>query len=227
MQHDTREAVNGEIRLGICSDTHGRPLPTWDTDSITAILHAGDVYYAPTVIDDDDDPMPRQRVTPLPVPVLAVRGNHDYRDPGGFFREADDISGRLRRLLPGLWVAGIGFAPSRYYDLPGESDLEMQCRGLSRQVRREVMPGEKLILLTHYPPKLAELPCDEVSENWTYRCVAELVDELQPVAVVQGHVHAWFGRQWRRNGMLIVSPGPRAGILHLLRDRGVFSTAPK
>jgi Icc-related predicted phosphoesterase len=87
------------------------------------------------------------------------------------------------------------------------------------------MPGEKLILLTHYPPKLPELPCGQLSENWTYRCVAELIDELQPIAVVQGHVHEWFGRQWRRGSTLIVSPGPGAGVLCVGYGRGSLATA--
>ena len=160
-----------EILLGICSDTHGEALPLWNGAKLDAVLHAGDVYDAPTLIEDDNDPIPRQSVESVGVPVLAVRGNHDFRDPARFFQAADDLSGQLRMLLPGLWIAGIGFAPERHYDLPGESDLESQCRNLSRRARREVTQGEKLILLTHYPPKLPELPCDEVPENWTYRCV--------------------------------------------------------
>jgi Icc-related predicted phosphoesterase len=213
-----------EIVLGICSDTHGGALPLWTGVTLTAVLHAGDVYDAPALIEDDDDPLPRQWAQSLGVPVLAVRGNHDFRDPGRFFETADDLSGRLRRLLPGLWVAGIGFAPERYYDLPGESDLESQCRDISRRARREVMRGETLILLTHYPPKFAELPCGQVPESWTFKCVAELADELQPIAIVQGHVHDWFGRQWRRKDMLIISPGPQARTLCVSHDRGSAGT---
>ena len=85
-------------------------------------MHAGDVYDAPSAMDDD--PFPTQWAESLGVPVLAVRGNHDKKDPKHFFRMADDITGRLRKLLPGLWIAGIGFAPKLYFDLPGETDLE-------------------------------------------------------------------------------------------------------
>ncbi len=99
------------ILLGVCSDTHGGALPVWNGVNIAAVLHAGDIYDAPTLIEDDDDPLPRQWVESLGVPVLAVRGNHDYRDPGRFFRAAEDISGNLRRPVPRLWIAGIGFAP--------------------------------------------------------------------------------------------------------------------
>jgi Icc-related predicted phosphoesterase len=214
-----------EITLGICSDTHGGLLPRWKGEAITAVLHAGDVYDAPSVMEDD--PFPPERAESFGVRVLAVRGNHDKKDPKQFFRIADDITGRLRKLLPGLWIAGIGFAPKLYFDLPGESDLDSQCRDLIRMTRREVMPGDSLILLTHYPPKLPELPCDEVPKNWTYRCVADLVEECRPIVVVQGHVHQWFGRQWRRDNMLIVSPGPqREYVLRISNDRSRVLASP-
>ena len=209
-----------DILLGICADTHSAPLPHWTGIEIAAVLHGGDIYDAPSLIEDDDDPIPRQWVESVGVPVLAVRGNHDHQDPGHFFQVADDLSGRLRKLLPGLWVAGIGFAPERYYDLPGETDLEAQCRDLSRQIRRQVMRGETLILLSHYPPKFSELPCEQVPANWTFRCVAQLVEELEPLAIVQGHVHEWIGRQWRRKNVLIVSPGPQVQVLRISFGRG-------
>lgn len=208
-----------QLELGTCSDTHGGLLPRWPGKCLAAILHAGDVHHAPSLIDDEGDPSLRQWVESAGSPVLAVRGNHDHRDPGRFFQAADDITGRLRQLAPGLWVAGVGLAPERYYDLPGESDMEPQCSDLLRQARRQVMPSDRLILLTHYPPKLPELPHGEVPAHWTYLCLAQLVEQLRPVAIVQGHVHDWFGRQWRRpDGTLIVSPGPMGGLLTVAGD---------
>lgn len=204
-----------EIILGICSDTHSQAFPEWPSGSITAVLHAGDVYDAPSLIDDEDDPRTRSWIESIKVPVLAVRGNHDFRDPGGFFKVAEDITGRLHRLGPRLWVAGVGFAAQRYYDLPGESDLAPQCSDLARRATRDVMPKDKLILVTHYPPKLPELPCDDVPAEWTFHCVAELIKQLRPTLVVQGHVHEWFGRQWRSGDSRIISPGAQSRILAL------------
>ena len=94
-----------------------------------------------------------------------------------------------------------------------ESDLEPQCSDLARMARREMMPQDTLILITHYPPKLPELPCDEVPENWTFHCVAELVARLQPQVIIQGHVHEWFGRRWRRDKTLIFSASPNPDTL--------------
>ncbi len=87
------------ILLGCCSDTHGAVLPQWGERAIAAVLHAGDFYDAPTLIDDDDDPTARQCAASAGVPVFAVRGNHDYLDPGGFFRTAEDITGRFAPIV--------------------------------------------------------------------------------------------------------------------------------
>jgi Icc-related predicted phosphoesterase len=179
------EAPRQPLAFGICSDTHGDAMPDWGHQPLAAVLHGGDVYDA----DDEFEAISPPRVAPPRIPILAVRGNHDCEDPLGFFTAADDITGGLRLLAGGLWVAGIGFAPTYYYDLPGETDIAPQCQQLLRMARRQVMPGERIILLTHYPPALDVLPPD----RWTYACIAKLVDELQPLAVIQGHVHQWAG----------------------------------
>ena len=202
------------ITLGICADTHGEALPTWPDQRLDAVLHAGDVYDAPRLAQGYDYVSPRSWAQTLGAPVLAVRGNHDFRDPDGFFMVAEDVSGRVVRLSQGLWVAGVGFAPSWYCDTPGDSDLESQCRDLTRMVNRLVMPGERIILLTHYPPRVMELVGRGTPATWSYQRVGELAEILRPVAIIFGHQHDWFGRHWRRaDGTLLVSPGPRGGVL--------------
>jgi Icc-related predicted phosphoesterase len=214
------------ITLGICSDTHGEQLPHWPGHKIHAVLHGGDVYHAPTLAHGDNYANPRAWAAAQSVPVLAVRGNHDYRDPDGFLDLAEDISGRLYRIAAGLWVAGVGFAPEWYCDTPGERDLEPQCRDLIRMASRQVMPGERIILLTHYPPRLPELPCDEASAGCAYGCVADLMETLGPIAVVFGHKHDWFGLRWRRAaGTLLVSPGPLGGVLTIRANSEVVFEA--
>lgn len=55
-----------------------------------------------------------------------------------------------------------------------------------------------------------------------FNCIRELVDEIKPLAIVQGHVHELFvfaeiGMPLVYNGpgfqSLVVSPGPKGGIL--------------
>jgi len=212
------------LKLGICSDTHG-DMPRWEGVALDAVLFAGDVYDAYRHKEAEDCRYLRQWVEARGVPVLAVRGNHDGRDLGGFFQPAEDISGRLYRLGPELWVAGVGWAGKRYDELPGERDLEPQYWDLLRTARRQIRPGERVVLLTHYAPDLPELPdlpAGEARADWMYHCVADLVEKLHPIAIVQGHIHRWFGRQWRRaDGSLIVSPGPVGGVLSIAGDGGV------
>ncbi len=87
-----------------------------------------------------------------------------------------------------------------------------------------MMRGEMVVLLTHYPPKFPGPPWDQTPKHWTFTCIANFVDELKPIAVVQGHVHTWFGQQWRRDNTLIVNPGPRGGVLTISHDGTVSST---
>lgn len=214
------------IDVGICSDTHGGVLPRWDDRGLVAVLHGGDVYHAPRLPAADDAQL-RLWSQSIGAPVLAVRGNHDHHDPSGFFRTARDLSGSIHQLAPGLWVAGIGWAAPLYFDLPGEHEIALQCGGLMRQIRREVGLHDRLLLLTHYPPRLPELPIESVPHEWCYDCVANLVEEVRPIAVVQGHIHEWFGRQWRRDdGTLLVSPGPTGGILSVSADGAVAIVEP-
>src|SRR5207244_1508540 len=94
-----------------------------------------------------------------------------------------------------LFVAGIGWAGGRYFETPGEADLAPICDSLARLARRWVMPGDCLILLTHYPALLPELfPWPHRTEGFMFACVRRRIEELGPVAVVQGHVHEMFGR---------------------------------
>ena len=214
--------ISTSVTLGICSDTHGETLLTWPGRRLNAVLHAGDIYDAPRMANGWEYASPRTWAAALGVPVLAVRGNHDFRDPDGFFSVAENISSRLRCLTDDLWIAGVGFAPEWYCDTPGESDLEPQCHDLVRMANRQVPPGQHIILLTHYPPQLPELPLDEASAGCAYGCVADLMKTLRPVAVIFGHQHEWFGRHWRRaDGTLLVSPGPRGGLL-TIGANGIF-----
>jgi len=202
-------------RLGICSDTHAQIAPTFDPASVSALLHAGDFYDAagdPEALDDD----PLQKwLGGCVVPCFAVRGNHDYVDLRGNFRRWEDITGSVRQLCPGLFVAGVGFAPRQYLDLPGETDLQPVCQQVLRHARRVVGSSDRIVLLTHYPTKFVG-----VADEWQhFECARELVEELLPVAVVQGHVHELFGQRHRiqvlGRSVLLVYPGPVGGVLEI------------
>ena len=150
------------------------------------------------------------------MPVLLVPGNHDVADDLWAFRRADDVSGRIVRVADRLLVAGVGWHGERHFELPLESDLRPVCDAVRRQARRLVMPKARLVLLTHYPPRYPDfrtVPNDSPAAGVWFDAVRDLADDLRPVAVVQGHVHHWFGTSHPvlmddGTTTLVVSPGP-------------------
>jgi len=156
-----------------------------------------------------------------PLPILAVRGNHDSFDAWGFFQHAQDITGMVVRIAPGLLVAGIGWHGDRYYDTPADRDLQPACRPVERIFRRIRQPKDRVILLTHYPAYAP--PPDNVSP-YAHEVLQQLAAVLRPVAIIQGHIHNWFGMSHQvprgTAPALVVNPGPLGGILSVDTQTG-------
>jgi Icc-related predicted phosphoesterase len=204
-------------------------------DGAVAWLHAGDVTNGPTAVQDDSDPLAdplRVEVAAWfarrSVPIFLVRGNHDVTDDFRAFQSGIDVTGLVLPLAPRLFVAGIGWHGERYFELPMEADLELVCDAVRRQARRKLMPRDRLVLLTHYPPRhpeFREVRGDRDGAGVWFDCVRRLVDELRPLAVVQGHVHRWFRTAHPVPGswgatVLVVNPGPPGAIVTVDVDHG-------
>jgi Icc-related predicted phosphoesterase len=214
-------------RLLCCSDTHARVPPPLDESGATAWLHGGDVADGPTLVNDGSDPSADPLRAPVtkwfadrPIQVVLVKGNHDTVDDFNAFREAGDASGRLVKVADRLFVAGVGWACDLYFGLPLECDLQHVCDAIRRQARRLVMPSDRVVLLTHYPPRLPgtrPVARDVQDGGLWYTCVRELAEELLPVAIVQGHVHSWQGTVQTVNvggvDTVVFHPGRRGGTL--------------
>jgi Icc-related predicted phosphoesterase len=212
-----------QYRLLCCSDTHGQRAPDLAETGALAWLHAGDVYDGPSISAGDDHPLTgaplaepvRSWLQSRTVPVLGVRGNHDVGDPYGWFDVAEPVDERVRRLGPNLVVAGLGWHGERYYECPVESDLETACERLRRQLLRVTNRSDLVILLTHYPPRVPGLfPMKPGAvECAGYEAISRLVQEVQPILIVQGHEHFWFGQvatiEFGERSTLVVNPGPR------------------
>jgi Icc-related predicted phosphoesterase len=210
-------------RLLCCSDTHGRCPPNLVEDGqTTAWLHGGDAYDGPAILQgDDEEPLPgdpiaepvRAWLRSRTVPVFGVHGNHDVADPYRWFASIESVDGRAARIAPKLVVVGVGWSGEKYYELPGESDLRRVCDAARRQALRVALPSDHIILLTHYPPRLPGLfPLKPgASAEPGSEVLAELVRELRPALVVQGHEHFWFGRSasidFDGRRMLVINPG--------------------
>ena len=214
-------------RIACCSDTHGHSPPDLaDDEPITAWLHGGDAYDGPAILQgDDEEPLPGEPIAqPMrawlrsrTAPVYGVHGNHDVADPYRWFASIESVDGRVARIAPKLVVVGVGWNGEKYYELPGESDLRRVCDAARRQVLRVTLPSDHIILLTHYPPRLPGLfPLKPgASAESGSEAVAELVRELRPALIVQGHEHFWFSTyasidlDGRRT--LVINPG-RCGM---------------
>jgi Icc-related predicted phosphoesterase len=203
--------------LGICSDTHGRVAPKFDPAAVSAVLHGGDAYDAANGPDPDGDPL-APWLTRCSAPVFFVRGNHDQIDEWGWFNKYQDLTGRLAVLGPGLFLAGVGFTPQTYSDMPSESDLSAVCEQVRRTARELMGPSDRLVLLTHYPAKFPQFYMVQKA-GWSFDCVRELIEELRPVAAIQGHIHQWFGRRHQLEiagqRIFLVHPGPHGGVLRI------------
>ncbi len=207
-----------------CSDTHSGLPPDLDDSDITGWLHAGDVYshlvFAKSPKASDAGLKLAEWLAAQTKPVYVVKGNHDCSFDMPFFDKAEHLSGRCVQIAPKLNLLGIGWSGGAYYDLPTESNLLKICEEAKREWIMRSMPGDSNIVLTHYPAWRQDLyPAARDPEGWMFTCVRELIDEIKPMAVIQGHIHELFGNQFIYNGpdfkSLFVYPGPNGGTLSL------------
>ena len=226
-----RASTDKPVRLLTCSDTHDRLPPDLAEAGATAWLHAGDVYEAPDLVEaipglsDNDHPDVDAWARRRSVPVYTVKGNHDYADPFGFFTAQRDITGRVVRLADGLLLAGVGWAGVRSVEPPLDGELAEVCAEVGGAVDLARREGDRVVLLTHYPPRSPGLFPDDQwgrQSDFCFPCVTELVKAIEPVLVIQGHIHRWAGMtatlQMGERSTLVVSPGP-AGMVIELRGR--------
>lgn len=200
------------------SDTHGQPPRALAGGAPAAILHAGDVYDEPAA---EQSAALADWLKQSPATLYAVRGNHDTADPLGLFAPGRDATGQVLPLGSGLWLAGLGWHGRHYSDRPSDAQLRELTGALRRQVEARLAPGDRLLLLTHYPPPPAPgSPLAWPSSPGQYVCeaVGDLIAATRPLAVVAGHVHEWFGQSERRGPggeTLLLCPGPQGCLLRL------------
>ena len=208
------------MKFRCLSDTHGE-VPEGSGDSAeTAWLHAGDLCNQGVVSPEFSEQLEIWH-RKMHIPVYAVRGNHDCWSAAKCLAAAtSDVSGKTVRIAPNLFLAGVGWSGIAYYDLPSEANLQTVCEKVLKSARSQMAPGDRCLLLTHYPAKIPIYKFDGDSDvGFLFNCVAALIEALKPLAVIQGHVHGFFytdaiykvGEQ----NILIVNPGPEGGTLTL------------
>lgn len=226
-------------RLLCCSDTHGRVPPMINDVGYDAWLHAGDLCVGSEASDlySEEDPSLDPILSEVAnwyrtrhAPVYFVEGNHDVVDLYHAAESAVNLTGKILKIAEGLFVAGIGWHGQRHYELPFEADLQRCCDDVLRSGRR-LAAADRIVLLMHYPPRVRgtnQVPSDCDGGGVWFDCVRSVAEELNVVAIVQGHMHKWFGQVHRvkmgAREVLIVNPGPTGCILEI-DDKGAATTA--
>ena len=178
------------VTLACCSDTHGTVPPPLLGGSIAAWLHAGDVYEGSEPARGTEEL--RAWLIARKLPVLAVRGNHDVMDAAEFFQHANDITEAVKKIAERLGVAGIGWHGSQYDEVPSQDEMDRLCYIIQQKILHQVGLKDRVVIMTHYPADVPDAP------NWPgggegYAAIGDLIAAVHPIAVIQGHVHEWFG----------------------------------
>lgn len=223
-----------QYNLFCCSDTHAS-IPPSPTIEVLASLHAGDFYnrgtknYRTMFGDKALALLDWVESIKKPESYFSVRGNHDGNDEVSFFSKTSEITGKAVRIADDLVLVGVGWYGRYHYDLPEEHAVEAVCISARKDMERLAKTGDSFIILSHYPaytPEVFETNAGGQRKNkplgWMFDCVRELIDDVQPMVVVAGHVHELAGQQavysGKRHASLLVFPGPKGGVLTCSTD---------
>ncbi|MDE6024753.1 MAG: metallophosphoesterase family protein [Lachnospiraceae bacterium] len=131
------------------------------------------------------------------VPILYVKGNHDYcydeTPPDGCICIDDDIY-----VHDGLKIMGLGGCMSYNYGPLQFTEEEMKKR--ARKLRRKAKKlGGIDVLITHSPA--FRLNDSEDLPHTGFQVFLDLMDEYRPKLFAHGHVHINYGRDFKRESM--------------------------
>jgi Icc-related predicted phosphoesterase len=135
-------------------------------------------------------------------PFYAVRGNHDVKDPAGFFEEAD-VTGKIVEISEGLFLVGLSWHGDDYFDIPDAATMSECCAKLLDECVKVMKDGDQSILLSHYVAsgKVVQDP------GWVFDCIMDVARALRPIIVLQGHSHKLFGLRWEHEDIQFALPG--------------------
>ena len=201
-----------------CSDTHGKSPPNYPERDLDGWLHAGDVcdkLWVGRPLPKSNNVMEiRDWVSSRTKPVCAVHGNHDTFDGAKFFAACHDITGSVIEVA-GVRIVGVGWCGMDFADLPGNPELQSVANDCLRIFNR-FSDMKPVVLLMHYP----FLSPDGEIKSVPLR---DLVNDLRPVAVVQGHLHEWAATHYRfdagKFSSLVLNPSS-AGMLLRISESG-------
>ncbi len=203
-----------KVRLLCFSDLH-RDLAAAQALSRTALVGNFDalVCAGDLALDGMHEPGLTTVLSRSGLEILAVPGNHDGP---GYAAELSagrwtDIHDQLVERA-GWWFAGFGLVGSP--PGPGEEPVDAE-RMQALLARAEVVPADRLVVVTHLPPARTLAARDRRFIDRGSALLAEWVARHQPAAVVCGHVHHPEPVVDRIDRTIVVLGGPRGHALTL------------
>ncbi len=177
-KHDKNEKKRECLRVLCTADIHDEPLVVdkiidlAKKKKIDLVVIAGDFGSTRFALET------LNRLDHAPVETIAVRGNWDYFS----------FEGKKARVLDFDIVEKEGYHFLCASDIP--HDFCKKAEKLSKNV-----PGEKLVLVTHYPP------LGILDEMWNGMSMGEpeilrFIERKRPLLHVCGHIEEQAGKQW-------------------------------
>ncbi len=128
------------------------------------------------------------------VPILYIRGNHDYcyddTPPDGCISIDDDLY-----VHEGIRIIGLGGCMSYNYGPSQFTEQEMKKR--FKKLRRKIKKVKGIdILVTHAPAY--ELGDSKDLPHTGFQVFKDIMDEYKPKLFAHGHVHINYGRDFKR-----------------------------
>jgi len=154
------------------------------------------------------------------IPVLFVPGNCDPPSLSGVDLEGVRSLHGKTASYEGFSFLGIGGSPPTPFRTPFEMGEEQIMAELN-QASKELVNDQKLILLSHAPPRDTQLDRTRFHLHVGSVSIRKFIEDKRPFLVFCGHIHEAKGKD-RIRDTIIVNPGPaRDGdyvLVHLLRD---------
>lgn len=211
-----------DYKLLICSDTHETAPGIIAPPDARCWLHAGDYYLNKDTASTDDESDAQyadtigelEGVTPINglssarCPFIPSGATMMAMMPGVSFAPSMTLQAKLPASGRDYWLRASG----------GMAGITTICHRMGvlltpvqlspAPVRSLRKPGDGLILLTHYP---AYAPPVAKNKAGTFAILRKLAEGLNPLLVIQGHVHEWAGSHYDvlldSKRVLVANPG--------------------
>jgi len=150
------------------------------------------------------------RLKGIRIPILFVPGNCDPPSLAGVDLEGIRCIHGSHELIGDLIFFGVGGCPITPFGTPFEM-TEDEIASLLMGCPRDLSEDQRLILVSHTPPKDTSLDITHLGEHVGSISIRRFVEERKPLAVVCGHIHEARGIDRVGDTIMVNSGAARDG----------------